>query len=133
MQPEPLPETSQVPTMPVGSEASRGSYVTTVHTGRRMKAYCVYERELQLVSQLNDMATTNFSLCGSFFAFGLSAIFGAVMQGLATLSQFSAGALVVTCIVCFAGAAYFGRQGVKLRRAKADLFNEIKSESFDAR
>jgi hypothetical protein len=52
-----------------------GATVTPVYVNRRMKAYCIHEHEVDIISTMNTLSTAFFSIASGliFFAFGLLA------------------------------------------------------------
>jgi len=61
-----------------GSEAGRTAYIQTSYTGRKMKAYCVYDRELEMLSDLNFQSKA-FLSAGAWFLGVLATCWMAVL------------------------------------------------------
>lgn len=107
----------------------RGSYVSTTHTERRMKAFEIFETEMDTLSAFNGIATLFFSLGWGCITCAIGIIINWIIDWVKTATVMPVGIIVVICslcafvsILCFLVGAYYLYK-------KNSQINKIKEES----
>jgi len=62
---------STPPTPPLTTEGQRGATITNAYVGREMKAYAVFETEIQTIAFFNTLATIFFSVGAALLSYAI--------------------------------------------------------------
>ena len=107
----------------------RGAVFHTHHMGRSMKAYPVYENELNTFGLLNTLALAFFSLGSGFASFGVGLLVDAAFAK--DLSDLSEVLIKVMVPVCGILAILFFLGGIWALLTRRSEVKRVKSESYE--
>ena len=94
-----------------------------------MKAYCVYENELTMISDYNTGTTVFFSISGSFLTFWASMWLDVYIEGYDNLSISTRLGIRIASYALFACSVLSAAWAERCRRKKNSMLQQIKLQS----
>jgi hypothetical protein len=111
----------------VSADIGRGATILTAYAARQVKAYPIFETELDSISFLNTQATIYFSLASALFSFAVGILTNAAFVDTMT----APGAILAKVIapLLIVGAICAGLLGRHAFKSRASQWSKIRHES----
>ncbi len=107
----------------------RGSYISTTHTERKMKAFEIFETEMDTLSAFNGIATLFFSLGWGCITCAIGIIINNIIDWGKTANSMPVAIIVVICSLCVFVSILCFSIGIYYLHKKNTQINKIKGES----